>query len=123
MSWLCPETYMLWGLVASQVGDYGDQTLITASGASTTPREYIKQQYGCVPYPTQPGFPLGAQPGQPQGLGLPSTAAAAQCLTQPCGAAGGACKSRHHTHHGILLAASSRLLLPGSTEARMSAPK
>lgn len=49
MSWLCPETYMLEGLVASQVGDYGNQRLIEASGAVTTPRQYIKDQYGYVP--------------------------------------------------------------------------
>ena len=49
MSWLCPETYMLWGLVASQVGDYGDQTTITATGKVTTPRQFIKETFGCVP--------------------------------------------------------------------------
>ncbi|KAK9865807.1 hypothetical protein WJX84_001141 [Apatococcus fuscideae] len=45
MSWLCPTTYTIEGLIASQVGNYVNP-LVTGSGTITTPRQYIKSVYG-----------------------------------------------------------------------------
>ena len=39
---------MIEGLVASQIGDYDDQRLRLAGGGFTTPRQYMKDYYGCV---------------------------------------------------------------------------